>query len=110
MNNIERKVFNGLIGASMVGGALAGCAPTKMLNTNPNADVEKNPTQTQVLTPEEIDEIQGNSQDFINTQPSTMEGKILEEKVEADEIVQTIVEQEEKEFDYSVLDIKMWND
>lgn len=120
MNSIERKVFNGLIGASMVGGALAGCVPIKTPDTNPNTDVEKNPPQTQTLTQEEINEIQGNNLEqeiLINTQPS-LGGGILEEELEIDgvyeeitdeEIAQISVEEEEKEFNYSILDIKTWD-
>lgn len=120
MNNIEKNVFNGLVGASMVGGALAGCTPAKTPDTNPNTDIEKNPPQVQVLTQEEIDEIQGNTQEqepFINTEPS-LGREILEEEVVMEDISAEITDEEiaqissEKEeiFDYSILDIMAWND
>ncbi|KUK67532.1 MAG: hypothetical protein XD87_0054 [candidate division WS6 bacterium 36_33] len=121
MNNIEKKVFNGLVATSMVGGALSACTPVKTPDTNPNADVKKNPPETQTLTQEEVDEIEGNTQEqdiFINTEP-TLEGEILEEEVATsditaeitdEEIAQISAEQEEKKFNYSILDIRTWND
>ncbi len=121
MNNIERNVLNGLVATSMVGGALAGCAPAKTPDTNPNTDVEKNPPQAQILTQEEIDEIQGSTQEqdvFINTEPSLgreiLEEEVVMEDISAEitdeEIAQISAEQEEKRFNYSVLDIRNWND
>jgi hypothetical protein len=120
MNNIEKKVFNGLVATSMIGGALAACAPVKTPDTNPNTDIEKNPPQTQTLTQEEIDEIQGNTQEqdiFINTEPSLGVDILEEEAAMADitaeitdeEIAQIAAEQEEKRFNYSILDIRNWN-
>jgi hypothetical protein len=120
MNNIERKVFNGLVATSMMGGALAGCAPAKTPD-NPNTDIDKNPPQTQTLTQEEMDEIQGSTQEqdiFINTEPSLGAESFDEEAAMADitaeitdeEIAQIAAEQEEKRFNYSILDIRTWND
>lgn len=121
MNNIEKEVFNGLVATSMVGGALAACTPVKTPDTNPNADYDKNPPQTQVLTQEEIDEIEGNTQEqdvFINAEPSLRVELLKEEAAMADitaeitdeEIAQVSAEQEEKRFNYSILDIRTWND
>jgi hypothetical protein len=119
MNNIEKKVFNGLVATSMLGGTLSACFPAKTSDTDPEGDAEKNPPQTQVLTQEEIDQIQGNTNEediFINTEPS-LGGEILEEEaaiaditeeITDDEIIQVSAEKEAT-FDYSVLDIMDWN-
>lgn len=116
MNNIERKVFNGLVGASMIGGALAACTPVKTPDTNPNADVGKNLPQTQTLTQEEI---RGNTQEqgfYVNTEPS-LGGELLEGEAAMADITAEITEEEieqisaeeEETFDYSILDIMDWN-
>ncbi len=120
MNNIEKNIFNGLVATSMVGGALSACAPVKTPDTNPNTDYDKNPPQTQTLTQEEIDEIQGNTQEqdiFINTEPS-LGGESLEEEVAiaditaeiADEEIAQISSEKEESFDFSILNIEDWND
>ena len=120
MNNIEKNIFNGLVATSMVGGALSACAPVKTPDTNPNTDYDKNPPQTQILTQEEIDEIQGNTQEqdiFINTEPS-LGGESLEEEVAiaditaeiADEEIAQISSEKEESFDFSILNIEDWND
>jgi hypothetical protein len=71
------------------------------------------------LTKEEIDEIESNNQEqeiFINAQPS-LGGGVLEEEIEKitkeitdEERAEVTIEQDEKEFNYSVLDIETWND
>jgi len=120
MNNIEKNIFNGLVATSMVGGALSACAPVKTPDTNPNTDYDKNPPQTQTLTQEEIDEIQGNTQEqdiFINTEPS-LGGESLEEEVAMADITAEITDEEiaqisaekEESFDFSILNIEDWND
>jgi len=126
MNNIERKVFNGLIGASMVGGALAGCVPIKTSDTNPNTEVEKNSPQIQALTQEVIDELEGSTKEqdlFFAPEPylrtdlfeseSWMEGTVVKmpsEKMNEEivtettdeEITQIATEKEEERFDWAM--------
>ena len=120
MNNIEKNIFNGLVATSMVGGTLSACTPIKTSDTNPNTDYDKNPPQTQTLTQEEIDEIQGNTQEqdiFINTKPS-LGGESLEEEVAIADITAEITDEEisqisaekEESFDFSILNIEDWND
>jgi len=119
MNNIEKKVFNSLAATSMIGGALTACTPVKTPDTNPNTDVEKNPPQTLTLSQEEIDEIQGNTQEqeiYVNTEPS-LGGELLEGEAAmaditaeiTDEEIEQISAEEEETFDYSILDIMDWN-
>lgn len=122
MDNIEKKVFNGLVGASMIGSALTGCTPAKTPDINPNAGYDKNPPQTRVLTQEEIDEMQSDTQSqdaYISIEPNVKTSSVLGEgttmaditaEITDEEIAQIPIEQEEKRFNYSVLDIRTWND
>ncbi|HRY22699.1 MAG TPA: hypothetical protein P5311_02980, partial [Candidatus Dojkabacteria bacterium] len=115
MNNIEKKVFNGLVGASMIGGAFAACTPVKTPDTNPNTDIEKNPPQTLTLSQEEIEEIHGETKEqgfYVNTEPS-LGGELLGGEAAmaditseiTDEEIEQISAEEEETFDYSILDI-----
>lgn len=104
----------------MIGGALAGCAPAKTPNTETITDVEKNPPLTQSLTQEELDEIQSTTegQDIYIDTGASLGGYSLGEEafteevtpdITEEEIAQVVAEQEERRFNYSVLDIRTWD-